>query len=95
MTSTEQTIFFSQKSGYVPMRESAEKSPEMQAYYKENPLFTVALKQLDYAKEVPSLEQTKRIETEIDKAMEKVVTTSIPAEQAMKEAADKIRGYLK
>ncbi|SEB85202.1 ABC transporter substrate-binding protein [Paenibacillus sp. GP183] len=95
MTSKEQTIYFSQKSGYLTIRESAEKSTEMQDYYKKFPLFTVALKQLDYAKEVPSLEQTKRIETEIDKAMEKAVTTNIPAEQAMKEAADKIRGYIK
>ncbi|MFC5648677.1 ABC transporter substrate-binding protein [Paenibacillus solisilvae] len=95
MTSTEQTIFFSQKSGYLPVRDSAVTSQEMQSYYTANPLFTVALKQLDYAKEVPSLEQTKRIETEMNKAMEKAVTTNIPAEQAMKEAADNIRKFLK
>ncbi|MCZ8511534.1 ABC transporter substrate-binding protein [Paenibacillus filicis] len=95
MMSKEQTIFFSQNSGYLTTRVSAETSPEMQEFYKKEPLFTVALKQLDYAKEVPSLEQTKRIETELDKAMEKAVTTNIPAEKAMKEAADKIRAFIK
>ncbi|OGX68249.1 MAG: glycerol-3-phosphate ABC transporter substrate-binding protein, partial [Paenibacillus sp. RIFOXYA1_FULL_44_5] len=31
MTSKEQAIFFAQKTGYLPIRESAEKSPEMQS----------------------------------------------------------------
>mgnify|MGYP001062038231 CR=1 FL=1 len=95
MTSKDQTVFFSQKTGYLPVRESAEKSPEMQQYYKEHPNFTVALKQLDYAKEVPSLESTSRIEAEINKAMEKCVVMNIPAEQTLKEAADAIRGFIK
>lgn len=95
MTSKEQAIYFSQKTGYLPIRESAEKAPEMQSYYKENPNFTVALKQLEYAKEVPSLEEIKRIESEIGKAMEKTATENIPAEQTFKSAANNMRGFIK
>ncbi|WP_274649637.1 ABC transporter substrate-binding protein [Paenibacillus humicola] len=95
MTSKEQTIFFSQNTGYLTVRKSAEEAPEMQNYYKQNPNFTVALKQLEYAKEVPSLEATKRIETELNNAMEKAVTTNTPAADAMKEAADNVRTFLK
>lgn len=95
MTSKEQAIYYAQKTGYLPIRESAEKSPEMQEYYKANPNFTVALKQLEYAKEVPSVGEIKRIETEINKAMEKTVVNNLSAEQVLKETAETIRGFVK
>ncbi|MHB1653341.1 MAG: ABC transporter substrate-binding protein [Desulfitobacteriaceae bacterium] len=95
LTSTEQAVYFAQKTGYLPIRESAEKSPELQAYYKENPNFTVAIKQLEYAKEVPSVEKIKQIEWEINKAMEKAVIQKVPAQEALKGVADTVRGVLK
>lgn len=95
LTSTEQAVYFAQKTGYLPIRESAEKSPELQAYYKENPNFTIAIKQLEYAKETPSVEQIKRIESEINKAMEKAVVQKVPALDALHAAAETVRGALK
>ncbi len=45
-TSTEATTFWSQNTGYMPVRKSAATSPEMQAFFEENPNFKTAVDQL-------------------------------------------------
>ncbi|MDQ3696277.1 MAG: ABC transporter substrate-binding protein [Chloroflexota bacterium] len=45
-TSPEITTFWSQVTGYMPVRKSAIESPEMQAFYDENPNFETAVNQL-------------------------------------------------
>jgi sn-glycerol 3-phosphate transport system substrate-binding protein len=45
-TSPEVTTFWSQTTGYMPVRTSAAESPEMQAFYEENPTFKTAVDQL-------------------------------------------------
>ena len=45
-TSPEITTYWSQTTGYMPVRKSAIESPEMQAYYDENPNFKTAVDQL-------------------------------------------------
>lgn len=45
-TSPEITTYWSQTTGYMPVRKSAIDSPEMQAYYDENPNFKTAVDQL-------------------------------------------------
>ncbi|HZA93712.1 MAG TPA: ABC transporter substrate-binding protein [Gemmatimonadales bacterium] len=45
-TSPEITAYWSQNTGYMPVRKSAGESPEMQAFYEENPLFRTAVDQL-------------------------------------------------
>lgn len=45
-TSTEQTILWSQATGYMPVRTSAIESAEMQSYLDENPTSRVAIEQL-------------------------------------------------
>lgn len=55
-TNTENTVTFSQATGYVPVRKDAPESEEVQAYLEENPNFQTALDQLpetqsqDYAR---------------------------------------------
>jgi sn-glycerol 3-phosphate transport system substrate-binding protein len=46
MTTPETTTWWSQTTGYMPVRKSAIESLEMQAYYEENPLFKTAVDQL-------------------------------------------------
>jgi sn-glycerol 3-phosphate transport system substrate-binding protein len=53
MTDPAQTISLSKATGYMPVRLSAIASPEMQAFYKENPNYKVALDQLRHAQKFP------------------------------------------
>lgn len=45
-TSPEITAFWSQNTGYMPVRKSAVESEEMQAFFEENPNFRTAVEQL-------------------------------------------------
>ncbi len=45
-TSPEQTAWWSQNTGYMPVRKSAVTSPEMEKFYQENPNFQTAVNQL-------------------------------------------------
>ncbi|SES02197.1 sn-glycerol 3-phosphate transport system substrate-binding protein [Gracilibacillus ureilyticus] len=91
MTSTDESIYFSKETGYLPIRLSAQASDELQIYYEEHPIYTKAIDQLEYAREVPKSEHTLRIESEVNKAMEKAVTSDLTAQEALTEAADVIR----
>jgi sn-glycerol 3-phosphate transport system substrate-binding protein len=53
MTDPAQTISLSKATGYMPIRTSAINGPEMQAFYKENPNYRVALDQLRHAQKFP------------------------------------------
>ncbi|UZN03227.1 ABC transporter substrate-binding protein [Cellulomonas sp. S1-8] len=46
LTDTEQTAYFSQNTGYMPVRTSAIESPEMTAVYEATPQFRTAVDQL-------------------------------------------------
>ena len=46
VTSPEGTTFWSQNTGYMPVRKSAIESEEMQAFFEENPNFRTAVEQL-------------------------------------------------
>jgi len=46
LTDTEQTAYFSQNTGYMPVRTSAVESPEMRAVYEATPQFRTAVDQL-------------------------------------------------
>ncbi|GAA4622512.1 ABC transporter substrate-binding protein [Cellulomonas oligotrophica] len=46
ITDTEQTAYFSQNTGYMPVRTSAIESEEMQAVYEQTPQFRTAVDQL-------------------------------------------------
>jgi sn-glycerol 3-phosphate transport system substrate-binding protein len=53
MTDPAQTISLSKATGYMPIRTSAIGSPEMQAFYRDNPNYRVALDQLKHAQRFP------------------------------------------
>lgn len=48
ITNAENTVYFSQNTGYMPVRTSARELPEVQEYFKEHPNFKTAVEQLDF-----------------------------------------------
>jgi sn-glycerol 3-phosphate transport system substrate-binding protein len=53
MTATEQTVYASSKTGYMPSRKSAIDAPQMAQLYAAMPQFKVAIDQMAYAKNRP------------------------------------------
>ncbi len=53
MAEPEQTIYWSQNTGYMPVRISAVESPKMQKFYEENPNYLMAYNQLQHAIRFP------------------------------------------
>ncbi|MDY0323348.1 MAG: ABC transporter substrate-binding protein [Candidatus Carbobacillus sp.] len=94
ITSKDQTIYQSTHTGYLPSRISAVESPEMQAVYKEQPLFKVAVDQLEYAGPRPMMKQypeiAKILQDEIGRALIDSKTTPEAAIQAAAQKAEKI-----
>ncbi len=92
-SSPERTTWWSQNTGYMPIRKSAVASPEMQAYFEANPNYRVAVEQLaartraqDVARRlVPAGEQI------IGAALSEVVLTGTPAQQVFDNAAPNLQ----
>lgn len=72
MTSTEQTIYASGYTGYMPSRISAVDSPEMKALYVEKPQFKVAVDQLQYASKRPMNPNYAEVQKNIVTALDSV-----------------------
>ncbi len=53
MIDTQQTIHWSQNTGYMPVRKSALEDAKLKAFYDKNPDYTTAMKQLEHAVRFP------------------------------------------
>ena len=85
------TVFWSQNTGYMPVRNAALQSPEMQTFYQQHPNFKVTVDQLpktrpqDSARElVPNGDQI------IGKGLERIATNNEQADQVFKDVADQL-----
>jgi sn-glycerol 3-phosphate transport system substrate-binding protein len=65
MTEPAQTISLSKATGYMPIRTSAVNSPEMQAFYKQNPNYKTAIDQLRTAQRFPYTPALIEIQREV------------------------------
>jgi sn-glycerol 3-phosphate transport system substrate-binding protein len=65
MTEPAQTITLSKATGYMPIRTSAVNSPEMQAFYKQNPNYKTAIDQLRTAQRFPYTPALIEIQREV------------------------------
>ncbi|MBU9713685.1 ABC transporter substrate-binding protein [Evansella tamaricis] len=92
MTDTEQVIEFSTATGYIPYRESAFQSEEMQKFYGETPNALTGYKQMAYVHSSPS--GYANIEVEIANAMERTFVDDITALEALQEAANTMRSRI-
>ncbi|HEV2527479.1 MAG TPA: ABC transporter substrate-binding protein [Thermomicrobiales bacterium] len=88
-SSPERTTWWSQNTGYMPIRKSAVASPEMQAYFETNPNYRVAVEQL--AARTQAQDVARRLvppgEQIIGAALSEVVLTGAPAQQVFDAAA--------
>lgn len=87
--STERTTWWSQNTGYMPVRVSAVEGPEMQAFFAANPNFKVAVDQL--AQRAAPSDPARRFlasgQNVIDLALQQVTVNNMPTQQAFDEAA--------
>lgn len=85
------TVFWSQNTGYMPVRQAALQSQEMQTFYQAHPNFKTTVEQLprtrpqDSARElVPNGDQI------IGKGLERITANGEPAETVFKDVADQL-----
>lgn len=87
-TSPEITTYWSQATGYMPVRKSAVESPEMQAFFEENPNFRTAVEQLPLTQPqdaarvfIPNGDQI------IGRGLEEITINLTDAQEALEEVA--------
>ncbi|RNF39854.1 ABC transporter substrate-binding protein [Planococcus salinus] len=96
MTATEQTVYASEFTGYLPSRVSAAESEEMQALYEEKPQFKVAVDQLQNGNARPMAEEYPEIaKILVDEMTRGALDESIPTEDVLNAAAEKADALLK
>jgi sn-glycerol 3-phosphate transport system substrate-binding protein len=84
-------VFWSQNTGYMPVRQAALQSPEMQDFYAKHPNFKTSVDQLpktrpqDSAREfIPNGDQI------IGKGLERITTNGEAADVVFKDVADQL-----
>lgn len=94
MTDKQQTIEWSQQTGYMPVRISAVNSPEMQKFFAEKPQFRVAVDQLQYAQPRPAAPGYKELQEVIMNEIQRAVLGEATPEEAMNTAVEKANQLL-
>ena len=95
LTDVNQTIFWSQNTGYMVVRDSARATPEMQKFLKENKNFQVSYDQLQYAFKFPFSPALIDIQRDvIQPNLEAPVLGLKSTEEAMADAVQKSNKYL-
>lgn len=88
-TSTEVTTFWSQATGYMPVRVSARESEEMQAYFEENPNSETAVEQLQKAQQVDAVMiQVPNGAQIIGQGWEQILVNNVPAAEIWGETTE-------
>ena len=88
-TSPEKTEWWSQNTGYMPVRKSSVSSESMQAFFKENPNFEVAVNQLELTKpQDPARIYIPNGDVIIGGALERIMIDGEDAQGVMDEIAD-------
>lgn len=92
--STEQGAFWSQNTGYFPIRKSSIELLTQQGYYRDRPQFKTTIDQLHYAREAPLTPHWPAIAKEITKGMEEILVNNTPAAQALKKAQERAQAIV-
>ncbi|NGP44884.1 ABC transporter substrate-binding protein [Bacillaceae bacterium SIJ1] len=95
MTSTEQTAYASEYTGYLPSRTSAVESEKMKALYEKTPQYRVAVDQLEYARPRPMAEAYPEITKVLRDEILRTIIEDVSPEDALNTAADKASKLLK
>lgn len=94
-TDKQQTIQFSQQTGYMPVRTSAVNSDEMKQFFAEHPQFKVAVDQLQYAQPRPKAPGYKELQEVIMNQIQSAILGQATTEEAMNQAVEKANQLLK
>ncbi|WP_246031800.1 ABC transporter substrate-binding protein [Salibacterium salarium] len=95
MTSTEQTAYASEFTGYLPSRLSAIETDKIQSLYEEQPQFKVAVDQLEYARPRPMEEAYPEISDVLsDELNRAILEEDLSSQEALDGAADKANSLL-
>ncbi|GAK05282.1 glycerol-3-phosphate ABC transporter, periplasmic glycerol-3-phosphate-binding protein [Geomicrobium sp. JCM 19037] len=96
MTEPEQTVTASTNTGYLPMRESAIESEEMQSLYEQVPQYKVAVDQLEYAGPRPLNANYAEAQNILNDAITSaLIEYNQTPQEALDEAAVRINSLLK
>ena len=85
MTSTPNTVAFSQASGYMVVRTDAQKQPEFQKFLADNPNAKVTFDQMQHVRTQDSIVEVPQGTVTIEAAMEKVLFDQVAAKAAFDE----------
>lgn len=88
-TSTDQTIEWSQKTGYLPVKEAAIDDPKMVEYFEENPNYKVPIDQLEYARTAPESPDYPEVLESIQTAMDDILYNGKPVAPTLENAEEK------
>ncbi|WP_416147580.1 ABC transporter substrate-binding protein [Salipaludibacillus sp. HK11] len=95
MTDTEQTIYASTFTGYLPSRHSAVESDEMNELYEEIPQYKVAVDQLEYARHRPMNTGYPEVMSMIEDAIATaILDDNVSAQEALDDAAERAKELL-
>ncbi len=95
LTDTGQTARWAMQTGYMPLRISAGKSPEMKAYIEKNPAFQVAVDSMMYASPFPSIKRNPKTEPTCDVLWERIFLNNEPVQKVADEVARQVEQQLK
>jgi sn-glycerol 3-phosphate transport system substrate-binding protein len=82
MTSTPNTVLFSQASGYMVVRTDAQRQPAFQKYLADNPNAKVTFDQMQHVRTQDSIVEVPQATVTIEAAMERVLLGQVPAKTA-------------
>ena len=90
-TETPQTVYWTAQTGYMPLRKSAEKTPEMQKLFEEQPNFRAAIEQLPRAKfQDYGRRGLAKGDDIISKGIGRILVNNEPADAVLKDMADQL-----
>ena len=91
LVSPEKLAEFCMKTGYIPIRKSVLQLPEVKEFLKDHPNYKVAYEQIKYGKAYWHFEAMGAMDMLFYEYIDKLERGILTPEQAMKEAAEKLR----
>ncbi|EHQ61933.1 glycerol-3-phosphate-binding periplasmic protein [Paenibacillus dendritiformis C454] len=95
MTAPEQTIRWSQGSGYMPVSKTAVESDALKEAFAKDPNFKVAIDQLQYGKARPMVPGYKELQEVIMTEIQRVILGQATPDEALQAATDKANKLLR
>ena len=94
ITDTENTVFWAENTGYVPVRTSAVNSDRFQQYMQENPAYASGVKQLPIGFQDPRVLDAYSIHSNMAKELDEIVAGRKTAQEAMDDAVEATKSDL-